>query len=107
MQYTVKMPAPSLVSARTDWQGCGNVTVEFSTYIRANDGPCTNFFTVTGSTLTSGIVIIIIIISVSKEDNMLSMTANLPYGPPMNTDNDYYQTLFKLLFIVSDAMLVV
>ena len=34
------------------------------------------------------------------------MTANLPYVPPMNTDNDYYQTIFSDLF-VSDAMLVV
>ena len=34
------------------------------------------------------------------------MTANLPYGPPMNTDIDYYRTfLFGLLF-VSIAMLV-
>ena len=34
------------------------------------------------------------------------MTANLPYVPPMNTDNDYYQTVFSDLF-VSDAMLLV
>ena len=39
------------------------------------------------------------------EDNVLSMTANLPYGPPMNTDNDYYRTYFYLF--VSDALLVV
>ena len=34
------------------------------------------------------------------------MTVNLPYGHPMNTDNDYYRTFFGL-FIVSDAVLVV
>ena len=32
-----------------------------------------------------------------------SMTANLPYGPPMNTDNDYYRT-FLSDFFVSVAM---
>ena len=36
------------------------------------------------------------------------MTANLPYGPPVNTGIDYYRTFFGLLFIfVSVAMLVV
>ena len=30
--------------------------------------------------------LVIIIISMFKEDNVFSMTANLPYGPPMNTD---------------------
>ena len=44
-------------------------------------------------------IIIIIIIPIFNEDNVFSMSVNLPYGPPMNTDNDY--TLF-----VSDAMLV-
>ena len=39
-------------------------------------------------------IIIIIIISIFKEDNIFSMTASLPYSPPMNTDNDYYQTIF-------------
>ena len=34
------------------------------------------------------------------------MTANPPYDPPMNTDNDYYQTFFSDLF-VCDSMLVV
>ena len=34
------------------------------------------------------------------------MTANLPYGPPVNTDIDYYQTLFYSdFFFVSVAML--
>ena len=33
-------------------------------------------------------------ISIFKEDDVLSMTVNLPYGPPMNTDNDYHQTVF-------------
>ena len=35
------------------------------------------------------------------------MAVNLPYGPPVNTDIDYYRPfLFRLLF-VSVAMLVV
>ena len=39
--------------------------------------------------------IIIIIISITKEDNVFSMTANLPYGHPMKIDNDYYQTFLR------------
>ena len=39
-------------------------------------------------------IIIITIISIFKEDNVFSMIASLQYGPPMNTDTDYYQTLF-------------
>ena len=43
-----------------------------------------------------------------KEDNVYSMTAILPYGPPVNTDIDYYRTLFYSdFFFVSVAMLVV
>ena len=38
------------------------------------------------------IIIIIIIISIFKEDNVCSIIASLPYGPPMNTDIDYYRT---------------
>ena len=38
---------------------------------------------------------------------MFSMTVNLPYGPPLKTDNDYYQTFFRTALFVSDAMLVV
>ena len=38
------------------------------------------------------IIIIIIMISILNEDNVLSMTAKHPYGPPMNTDIDYYRT---------------
>ena len=38
------------------------------------------------------IIIIIIIISIFKEDNIFSIIASLPYGPPMNTDIDYYRT---------------
>ena len=41
------------------------------------------------------IKIIIIIISIFKEDNVFSIIASLPYGPPMNTDIDYYQTFFR------------
>ena len=49
----------------------------------------------------------IMIISISKDrDNVFSMTTSLPYGPPMNTDNDYNQT-FLANFFVSDAMLLV
>ena len=33
-------------------------------------------------------------ISILKEDNVLSMTAKHPYGPPMNTDIDYYRTFW-------------
>ena len=25
-----------------------------------------------------------------KEDKVFYLTVNLPYGPPMNTENDYY-----------------
>ena len=49
----------------------------------------------------------IIIISIFKEDNVFCMTANLPYGPPENKDNDYYQTFFGLFIFVSVAKLVV
>ena len=38
------------------------------------------------------IIIIIIIISIFKEDNVFSITAILPYGPPVNTDIGYYRT---------------
>ena len=40
----------------------------------------------------------IIIISIFKEDNVFSITASLPYGPPVNTDIDYYQTFFGLVY---------
>ena len=50
------------------------------------------------------IIIIITIISIFKEDNIFSIIARLPYGPPVNTDIDYYQTFF---IFVSVAMLVV
>ena len=42
-------------------------------------------------------MMIIIIISLFKEDNVFSMIASLPYGPPVNTDIDYYRTFFTLL----------
>ena len=44
------------------------------------------------------IIIIIIIISIFKEDNVFSITASLPYGPPVNTDIDYYRTFFGLVY---------
>ena len=31
-------------------------------------------------------------------DDPRSMIASLPYGPPVNTDIDYYQTFFGLFF---------
>ena len=56
------------------------------------------------------IIIIIIIISIFKEDNVFSITASLPYDPPVNTDIDYYRTFFffsDLLIFASVARLVV
>ena len=41
------------------------------------------------------IIIIIMIISTFKEDNVFSMIASLPYGPPVNTDIDYYRIFFR------------
>ena len=46
------------------------------------------------------IIIIIIIISIFKEDNVLSITASLPCGPPVNTDIDYYRTFFRTCFFL-------
>ena len=43
------------------------------------------------------IIIIIIIISIFKEDNVFSITASLPFGPPVNTDIYYYRTFFGLV----------
>ena len=53
------------------------------------------------------VVIIIIILSIFKEDDVFSITASLPYGPPVNTDIDYYQTFFGLVYFASVARLVV
>ena len=44
------------------------------------------------------IIIIIIIISIFKEENVFSITASLTYGPPVNTDIDYYQIFFGLVY---------
>ena len=52
-------------------------------------------------------VIIIIIISIFKMDNVFSIIASLPYGPPVNTDSDYYPTFSDFFMFVSVAMLVV
>ena len=41
-----------------------------------------------------------ILISISKKDNVFNMTVNLPYGPPMNKDNGYYRTIFADLFVI-------
>ena len=52
-------------------------------------------------------VLIIIIISIFKEDNVFSITASLPYGPPVNTDIDYYRTFSDFFIFASVARLVV
>ena len=44
------------------------------------------------------IIIIKIIISIFKEDNLFSITASLPYGPPVNLDIDYYWSFFGLVY---------
>ena len=44
------------------------------------------------------IIIIIIIISIFKEDNVFSITASLPYRPPVKIDIDYYRTFFRLVY---------
>ena len=41
-----------------------------------------------------GYMLMPIIISIFKQDNVFSIIASLSYGPPVNTDIDYYQTLF-------------
>ena len=46
------------------------------------------------------IKVIIIIISISKEDDICSMTANLSYGSPMNTDINYYQTFLYFFYLL-------
>ena len=51
----------------------------------------------TTTTFWEIIIIIIIIISIFKEDNVFSITASLQYGPPVNTDIDYYRTFFGLV----------
>ena len=53
------------------------------------------------------IIIVIIIISIFKQDNVFSIIARLPYGPPVNTDIDYYRTFSDFFMFVSVAMLVV
>ena len=45
-------------------------------------------------------VIIIIIIPIFKEDNEFSINASLPFGPPINTDIDYYQAFFFFFFLL-------
>ena len=52
-------------------------------------------------------IIIIMIISIFKDDNVFIIIASLPYGPPVNTDIDYFRTFFGLFIFVSVAMLVV
>ena len=45
------------------------------------------------------IILIIIMISISKEDNVFSIIASLPYGPLVNTDIDYYQTFSDFFYV--------
>ena len=47
------------------------------------------------------------IISIFKEDNILSMTINLPYSPPMHTDNDHNQIFFCRLFCITSCVIFV
>ena len=53
------------------------------------------------------VIIIILMVSIFKEDNVFSIIASLPYGPPVNTDIDYYQTFSEFFMFVSVAILVV
>ena len=53
-----------------------------------------------------GRTVIMIITSIFKEDNVFSMIASLPYGPPVNTDIDYYLIFSDFFIFVSVAMLV-
>ena len=48
-------------------------------------------------------IIIIIIISIFKEDNVFSMIARLSYGPPVNTDIGYYRTFFVCFFVSAEC----
>ena len=48
-----------------------------------------------------------IIVSIFKEDNVFSITASLPHGPPVNTDIDDYQTFSDLSIFASVVRLVV
>ena len=58
--------------------------------------------------LLTDVIIIIMTITIFKEDNVFSIIASLPYGPPVNIDIDYYRTFFSYFFMfVSVAMLVV
>ena len=53
------------------------------------------------------IIMIIIIISLFKEDKVFSMIASLQYGPPVNTDIEYYRTFFTLLLFCECCIVVV
>ena len=50
------------------------------------------------------LLIRMMIIFIFKADNVFSMTANLPYSPPMNTDTDYYQTFSDFFLLLSDVV---
>ena len=45
-------------------------------------------------------LIIIIIISIFKEDNVFSITDGFPYGPQVNTAIDYYRTFSDFFGLV-------
>ena len=55
--------------------------------------------------LTDVIIMIIIIISIFKEDNVISIIASLPYGPLVNTDIDYYQTFSDFFMFVRGTLI--
>ena len=52
------------------------------------------------------IIIIIIIITIFKEDNVFSMIASLPYGPQVNRDIDYYRTFSDFYCFVSVSCVI-
>ena len=44
--------------------------------------------------------VFIISIFFFREDNAFSMLASLPYGPPVNTDIDYFQTFCRTFYFL-------
>ena len=53
------------------------------------------------------IIIIILIISIFKEDNVFSITASLPYGPPLIQTLNIIRLFSDLFIFASVAKLVV
>ena len=44
------------------------------------------------------------ILSIFKEDNVFSMTVNLPYDPPVNTNIDYYKNFFPFVSVAIEVV---